>query len=476
MKYVKKVCLVLVCAMLSLIVADTLVAQNNIVHIVEQGDTVYNISKRYGVTQEQILELNPWAKESLKIGGRILLPKNAKKTDHTDNVYVIKNGDTMYSVCRKFGVSEEQLKAVNSGLSSTKFPSGKGIVIPQQGSIQNSNNRKDKSEVKKTAVDNGSFVKITLALPFVKSSKYVEYYKGFLMGVNDAKKMGISVDLNVVDLASTPVDYESFSNRDIVIGGVSYQDILNIKSKVNNGYYVVPFSGDNNIVQLSDNIIQINNPDSYTDDMAVQSFLSEYNGKNIYFVDDYATQESQFSRLLKIKLTDQNRNYRILDLTSSNFNIAANSVLVPIAKDEKILNEIFKKIPCSDSFELFGYPLWQSFNKETISQMHVYKTTIYTTFYFDMKSASAEIFANKFRAWYGHKLSNSYPQFGVMGYDMARYFISNYYKNRTVLGPLVGFEPLQMNINVEKNNKGYVNHSLFFVSFNKDGSTIKTVL
>lgn len=480
MKYLKIVCFYTI---LSFIVTNAVVAQNNIIHVVEQGDTVYNISKRYGITQEQLLDLNPWAKDALKIGGKLLLPGGSKKNMSNNKTYVIKNGDTMYSVCKKYGVTEEQLIAANTGLSATKFPSGRGIVIPNKGTSKSVDKdttkleaKKTKEEPQKVSLDKDNFIKITLALPFVKSSKYVEYYKGFLMGLNEEKQKGISIDLNVVDLSSYSSNDESFSNRDIVIGGVSYQDVLNIKNKVNKGYYVVPFSGDNNIMELSKNIIQINNPDSYTDEIAVQAFLSEYGNKNVYFADDYATQESQFSRLLKIKLTDQNKRYKILDLTGNVSDIEKNSVIVPIAKDERLLNGIFGKIQCSDNFEIFGYPLWQSFNKELTNQMHKYKTRIYTTFYFDAQKANSEIFANKFRAWYGHKLSNSYPQFGVMGYDMARYFIESYHKNKNVLGPLSGFEPLQMNINVEKTSKGYVNHSLYFISFNRDGSITKTTL
>lgn len=468
MKYIKQLCLIVFYLfVLSVVVSN---AQNNIVHIVEQGETVFSISKKYGITQQQLYDLNPWAKESLRVGGKLLLPNVSAKNMSDNNIYIIKNGDTMYSVCKKYGITEESLMAANKGLSSDKFPAGRGIVIPSKDFVPDVYSNK-KNEISKTQPINNDFIKITLALPFLKNSKYVEFYRGFLMGINEEKMKGISIDLNVVDLSSSDIDYNNFKGRDIVIGGVSYQEISNIKDVVNHGYYVVPFSSDSHISELGDNIIKINNHDSYTDEIALQLFISNYKNKNIYFVDDYSSLESQFSKKLKIILTNQNKTYKVIDLTGDIPKIEPNSILVPISKDEKLLADIFDKIPESSNYRLFGYPLWQSFSKNLISNMHKYNAQIYTPFYFDSQKSNSVIFANKFSAWYGHKLSNSYPQFGVMGYEMAKYFIETYYKSKNILGPLSDFEPLQMNINIQKTDKGYENKSLFFVSFNTDGST-----
>ena len=49
-----------------------------------EGDTAYSIAAKFGISLQELYDLNPWAKNPLKIGDRILLPDNAKVVKNTD--------------------------------------------------------------------------------------------------------------------------------------------------------------------------------------------------------------------------------------------------------------------------------------------------------------------------------------------------------------------------------------------------------
>lgn len=114
-------------------------------HIVVSGETLYSISKKYGVAESEILFLNPEAK-NLKAGSKIILPKKRDEiyaevespVAFDDSKYfqhTIGSGETMWGITHKFNVSAEELIALNPVLK-TAFPSGITIIIPINESVE----------------------------------------------------------------------------------------------------------------------------------------------------------------------------------------------------------------------------------------------------------------------------------------------------------------------------------------------------
>ena len=111
-----------------------------LVHKVLPGETLYSISKKYNVSESEILFFNPDAK-NLKAGSEIYLPKQNNETtaqvevnlkeENLENYFehLIESGQTMYGTTRKYGVSVGELKELNPVLE-TGFPAGVIIRIP----------------------------------------------------------------------------------------------------------------------------------------------------------------------------------------------------------------------------------------------------------------------------------------------------------------------------------------------------------
>lgn len=115
------------------------ISKNMQVHVVLAGETLYSISKKYGISEREILIFNPQAK-NLKAGSKIIVPKVVgtkikeveersveRSTDYFE--HTIESGETMWGTTRKYNVSEEELKELNPALR-TGFQAGVVIRIP----------------------------------------------------------------------------------------------------------------------------------------------------------------------------------------------------------------------------------------------------------------------------------------------------------------------------------------------------------
>jgi membrane-bound lytic murein transglycosylase D len=118
------------------------------IHVIKSGDTLSALARRYGASVELIEQANPGIKpRSLKIGQRILIPAlknaafNAATPAHNEKIlldttlfsaeYVVKKGETLWSIASKYRVSPEALADANDmGLNDT-LPVGKILKTPK---------------------------------------------------------------------------------------------------------------------------------------------------------------------------------------------------------------------------------------------------------------------------------------------------------------------------------------------------------
>ena len=102
---------------------------NYIVYTVKSGDTLYSIAKNYNIAVSDIIELNKLSNNILNLGQRLLLPVEEKVIETKYNTYVVKSGDTLYSVAKKYGISVTELKEIND-LSNNTLSIGQKLLVP----------------------------------------------------------------------------------------------------------------------------------------------------------------------------------------------------------------------------------------------------------------------------------------------------------------------------------------------------------
>ena len=106
-------------------------------HIVQSGDMLGRIASKYGISVEQLKTWNNLSNDMIYPGQRLIVGKNTASTNKiaTDNeknvVYVVKKGDTLSSIARKYNVSVSNLKTWNN-LKSDNIAINQKLVVRQK--------------------------------------------------------------------------------------------------------------------------------------------------------------------------------------------------------------------------------------------------------------------------------------------------------------------------------------------------------
>lgn len=134
---------------LSLFICD--VAYTNDLHKVQKGETVYQLSKKYGIPVEILLDVNSIADPSnIPTGYSLEIPSSNKEDSQSNpSTYVVQKGETLYSIAHKFNLTLPQIRVLNTNISDV-IKIGQIIHVPsfdtdaQQGE---NNIRKNTSDI-----------------------------------------------------------------------------------------------------------------------------------------------------------------------------------------------------------------------------------------------------------------------------------------------------------------------------------------
>lgn len=474
-------------------------------HVVREKETVYSISKHYDTSVERIYEINPWARSGIRVGDKLIVyqgtdkdkasnnhteqgPSQTKATPtlSTERIHTIVAGETLYGISRRYGLTEQELLLLNPGISSQHFPVG-AVLKVYKGALDTIAPNMSSSLVTKDLVSLPEIkpVRVLLMLPFRKATRYLEFYQGFLMGLNDLKKDGISINLTALEANDDEaVSHHIFNgvvrDFDYVIGGVTEEQCRLLAQATRFGYYIVPFS-DFGSVQNS-RLIQLNQSPIKVVDRVIPRFIERYKDRSVLFASRGEEVDEPFVVKLKKALQEANITYQTVNVATSNFSpLLENYVIVPTSSDKRLAEMVFQALGANHRNPVFGYPQWQSYGGDFQARAQQYHTTIYSTFYFDKYTSEAKQFLTRFNAWYNKKVLDSYPKYSVLGYDVARYFVRAYAAHGNSFiehSKQIPSDGLQMDIELERSreHEGYTNSRFYFVSFKEDGTTIRESL
>lgn len=117
------------------------------IHQVKKGETAYSIARAYGITVEELTRQNPPAVYGVNEGQTLRIPVEMVKEskplvnqivanqvhDDTKFIYhILKPGETVYSLSKSFGVSENEIIQSNPGIDITKLSVGVELAIPRR--------------------------------------------------------------------------------------------------------------------------------------------------------------------------------------------------------------------------------------------------------------------------------------------------------------------------------------------------------
>src|SRR3972149_5148764 len=124
--------------------SKTPVISDNNKYVVKKGDSISSIAKRYGVSQVELKSVNDMRDDKVKVGMRLIIPnsnlsKNVESKTPVisdNNKYVVKKGDTLSIIASKYRVSVRELKSVND-MRDDKVKVGMRLIIPNSNLSKN---------------------------------------------------------------------------------------------------------------------------------------------------------------------------------------------------------------------------------------------------------------------------------------------------------------------------------------------------
>lgn len=560
--------------------------QSYFLHTIEKGQSLYSISSMYSVTQDDIVKLNPGSDEKIYVGRTLRIPRTAANTQ-TETFHTIAQGETLYRLTVKYGVSAKAICDANPGLSAENFRIGEVIRIPSadeagivttdtvsqpaiptiQGPVQSrcrdmhkvkrketvysisreygiseaelvAANPELKGETKikkgtflcipyptaqvekkpeiapsnselfsenKKATERFSTIKAAIVLPFLDVSKneaarMVEYYEGFLMAVDSLKRRGVSVDLYTYNSGPETASLNGILSKkemkdmDIIFGPLYQQHIKQLAdfARKNDIRLVIPFTSKDNAVFRNPSVYQINTPQSYLYSEVYDHFVRQFPNANVIFIEAGTGTKDKADFIKGLKDELKNRSIPMKSLKEDATVESLKSVLrddrenifIPTSGSNITLIKILPQLTLlvrenpESRIHLFGYPEWQTYTKDHLEAFFELDTYFYSSFYTNNLLPAAISFTKNYRRWYGKEMDERYPKYGMLGFDTGFFFLrglsrygSEFEKNMQLLDLV----PIQTGFKFDRVNNwgGFINKKVFFVRFTKNYELVK---
>lgn len=489
-------------------------------HTIQPRETLYSLSIKYTVPATTIIEANPGLSASTFTIGKTIripatqieqLPVTEKKTVTKEIEYTIERKETMYRICRKFNISSTELIKYNPSLKEG-IKAGMVIRIPvnTEESVTTqpiaAPKERDVNALLSAPKDirHVNNVKVALLLPFMtnepkpstKTQRFIEYYEGFLLAVDSLRNQGCSIELSVFDTGSGTKKVKEVLKEDVlkevnlIIGAVENDQIAPVAefAQKNKIKYIIPFTSKNDDVLSNAYVYQVNTPHSYLYAKAAQAGCDLFADNNIILLNIKDSEEkADFIKAFKSEMKQRNIPFNELNFKSETFaaDVEAllktdkRNVVVPTSGSLDALNKIKSPLRLlaetkpEYSLSLFGYPEWQTYTRDCLEDFHALNTYIYSYFYADNLMQQTSAFYTKYKTWYSKNLINTFPKYGILGFDTGMYFLSaidKYGSNFENNLDKMKYNSIQTGFDFHRVNNwgGFINTNIFIVHYQSD--------
>ncbi|WP_345990910.1 LysM peptidoglycan-binding domain-containing protein [Chryseobacterium sp. Chry.R1] len=435
---------------------STAVATDEDNYTIQSKDNYYRITKQFGVSQQELYALNPGLEEKgLKPGEVIRVKKsnsnvanvitepvnpktkidsgNEKSSaNNSSNVnaeagdeyvtYTVQQGDTVFSIVNKYGISIDELIALNPDLTHGLKT---GMILKIK--------KLDPAYIKKS----GDALSVVLMLPFGYSTNETQY-RGMAMDFLTGAKLAIErnarngqkLDIKVVDSGNEASFRNSLTqinpnNTDLIIGPFFKSNVIDVLdfTKSQKIPIVAPFANSPELYNYSNLVIIETNDQTYADKI-VDEVKTVYSDQKIYIVADSKKENANY---IKAGLEKAVKNPNVT-IVSSPAEIKADQnmmtgqsapVIAILASDNDSTGEAFsnrvialtKEVQGIKAFSLYYAP---SFEKKVddLSQASL-------VYLMDRKINTDGSFEKEILAAYKGKYCKTPPKYAIIGFDVV---------------------------------------------------------
>ena len=461
----------------------------SLVHVVEKGETLYSLAKKYGVKVNDLKKLNPDC-DPLSIGFELKIPSDINTTGKPDKKHD-KHESTYADVEQKPAEAEPQNVTPMEAMTETPLEASAADSlstdsIPQETFYRNPQNS----------------VRMAVLMPFNVNSgydadeKFVDFYRGCLIAADSLSALGMNVTIDAYDIGKTKesliktLQNRELSKADIIIGPAYTAQIQYVSdyAKRHKIKAVVPFS--NNVPQVNSNkyLFQIVSPQNLFFESLATECAERWKGKHVLIVEPDSAgiryNKREFTDLLIPKLEANGVDYKYIADTKvagqvNNFVAETEDkeeviIIIPTSNHVKLtqIADHIEQIK-SNNVSIFGFPEWNDMMHKDIYNKPLY---MFTNHWLRFDDPATIEFYNRYNSKFGVPPAQNNPSYSIFGFDITLYFGKAWmHSGEEFEGFLNDEHPdmLQMRFHFDKRpNGGYVNHGLYLQRYDKEGISL----
>ena len=451
-------------------------------------ETLYSISKQFGVSINEIIEANPYAQDGIKKGDILQIPideKNIPKTSGNELYHLVQPKETIYGICKQYNISKEDLFRRNPRLQTEGLKYGDTIFIASA-----------EKTLGDTTDGNTRTYKIAYLLPFsigenernVNIERFIDFYRGSLIAMEDIKTSGVSLEVYTFDTQlGTSKTQEIVKSKlpkdiDLIIGPAYPEQISQVASfaKKNNIVQVVPFTSHISNSDRYAQQYQFNPVPNDLDKIVAANIFNKFKDNNIYMVyfsneeneKSFYTLPEQLERLMKLK------SVRYVKL---NINDISKDKIASIANNNKHNLMVIRQCQTSDFQSLIDMFDNNTRNITFVTEHNIFDYAQKDKSLKNKDFVSYSLFntapTNKYISSYNsyfptRSKAQSTPNYDLLGYDITLYFCKALQPNKQLIFPQ-DIALQQSTFNFTKQNNAFLNTGCFIYRLKNNNVSIE---
>ena len=418
-------------------------------HTVQPGQTLYSISRAYGVTVEAIKAANPQIEgNSIPTGVKLIIPDSTTEPINMPLVPEVVGGQVV----------------------DVKSSDSTAVSAPRQ--MQDNGNVRSLWDLPDVDHWTDGTLNLAVIMPFNLGAgtteenktqmRSVEFYEGVLMAVDEIQSMGRRVTIQAYDTGTESL-YSILANpqltmADVVIAPMDENEVRQIADwgEMSGTPVISPFSVSNGLVDTYNHVFQVNVSKSMLYPQLTDELLERFEGYTFVFIADSVgnSKIDPYPAQLKEALVEHGMPFRELSYLHPSRLMACDSILglkeeplvfVPVTPQAEAMRRMFSglqhvkilrdaryqealKMGKADmagppKLAMLGYPEWVLNTSDFINSYYDLNVYMFSKVYANPFDPELKNFYATFKKWYGKEPMSLVPKYGLLGYDVAKFFL-----------------------------------------------------
>lgn len=448
--------------------APVLRNDGELVHVVRKKETLFGISRQYNIDINLLLERNPEGltlKEGMELVIPVVHVAGAPPkalvpaAPGTGSEHIVQPGETLFGLGKRYGVDPETIRAANGGLPEG-LKTGASIIIPSAVEAE--------SPKPVVRIKEHMRYKVAMLLPFsiqrndsvlrraqsMEEATYyeptrvaIQFYNGARMAVDSLRSLGLHADVDVVDMGdglkdwNTVIRQPSIQEYDLFIGPFHRTAIEQLARTNQRAHIVCPVQQSNKVILGMPTVSKVAPTRSDVVKHAARYVANKYASSNVILLRPDISGEKEAQEQVRVALNDAlvQRSERLRDTVLvakpgkrdlgdlvSKLDAGRLNVIVAPSEDVEFVTALVTKLKgmaTKHKIRLVGMESWYSMPSVAITDLEVLDFTYAAGSFFDLSDPRVQTFTKKYREQY----KTDVDEYALLGFDVTYFYLKALY-------------------------------------------------